>query len=256
MSINCKYRKAFTLAELLMSLAVIGVISALTMPVIYTNYQKSALKSSFKKAHYILDDVTKSITFDKRNIVKAARTYHGESGGGYKDAPTLMNAYYDKLKVTNNFSTSGYTIKSYNGKASNPPAGGRFAYPNKVLANGMLFGIYINEGIVNITIDTNGRKKPNRLGFDIFCYHVGDDGELQTIKMSRDFTEAEKAAQDAAIVNSNKYTPQYVPIQQSELGDPCSITSSQRGNGYGCSWYALADKYPHDSSKSYWDNLP
>ena len=226
MSVNYKKRKAFTLAELLMCLTIIGVISALTMPVIYTSYQSAALKSSFKKAHYILDDVTKSITFDKRNIVKAARTYHGPSGGGYKDAPALMNAYYDRLKVTNNFSTSGYTIKSYNGKASNPPAGGRFAYPSKILANGMLFGIMINEGIVNITIDTNGKKKPNRLGFDIFCYHVGDDGELQTIRMSRDYTEAEKAAEDAAIVKNNPNTPQYIPIQQSELGDPCSKTSA------------------------------
>ena len=42
----------------------------------------------------------------------------------------------------------------------------------------------------------------------------------------------------------------------SQSGDPCSAKSGQRGNGLGCAYYALINKNPDDSSKTYWDNLP
>lgn len=260
MKFKHKLRRAFTLAELLVSLTVIGVIAALTMPVIYTNYQKAVLESSFKKAHVLLDEATKMISYNNRAIVrKAYELCPSSSGSYYCYASDLKNAYYQTLKVTSNFDRTRYTLTSYNGKAKNPSSGGRLAYPDKVLGNGMLFGIMINQAKINVTIDTNGKKKPNRLGFDVFCFQVDSNGELQSIKMSKDFTEEEKAAFDAANAEAHRrlgHPESWTHIDQNDAGDPCSITSKQKANGYGCSWYAIANKYPHDSTKTYWDNLP
>ena len=43
-------RVAFTLAEVLITLGIIGVVAAMTMPVLFANYQKLVLKNQFKKA--------------------------------------------------------------------------------------------------------------------------------------------------------------------------------------------------------------
>ena len=43
--------KAFTLAEVLITLGIIGVVAALTMPSLVTNYQKKATVTQLKKAY-------------------------------------------------------------------------------------------------------------------------------------------------------------------------------------------------------------
>ncbi len=44
-------RRGFTLAEVLITLGVIGVVAAMTLPMLIQNYQKTVLKSQFKKVY-------------------------------------------------------------------------------------------------------------------------------------------------------------------------------------------------------------
>ena len=39
-------------------------------------------------------------------------------------------------------------------------------------------------------------------------------------------------------------------------GLPCSIKSTQSGNGIGCAWYAINDICPDDATQGYWECLP
>ena len=48
-------RAAFTLAEVLITLGIIGFVAAMTMPVLINNYQKHALKNQFKVAYSLLN---------------------------------------------------------------------------------------------------------------------------------------------------------------------------------------------------------
>ena len=52
-----KIKEAFTLAELLVSLAVIGIIAALTLPTLNSSIDKSANADAMKKAFYYLGEV-------------------------------------------------------------------------------------------------------------------------------------------------------------------------------------------------------
>lgn len=47
---------AFTLAEVLVTLGVIGVVAAITMPALINNYQRIVLKNQFKKAYSLLSN--------------------------------------------------------------------------------------------------------------------------------------------------------------------------------------------------------
>ena len=48
---------AFTLAEVLITLGIVGVVAAMTLPVLIQNYQKQATATSLKKAYSELNQV-------------------------------------------------------------------------------------------------------------------------------------------------------------------------------------------------------
>ena len=50
-------KRAFTLAELLVSLAVVGIIAALVLPSLNSSVDKSANANAKKKAYYYLGEV-------------------------------------------------------------------------------------------------------------------------------------------------------------------------------------------------------
>ena len=55
---------AFTLAEVLITLGIIGVVAAMTIPTLISNYQKQALFSQFKKAYANLNQAWKLASVD------------------------------------------------------------------------------------------------------------------------------------------------------------------------------------------------
>ena len=51
--------KGFTLAEILITLGIIGVVAAMTIPTLITNYQKKASVTKLQKAISILNQAYK-----------------------------------------------------------------------------------------------------------------------------------------------------------------------------------------------------
>ena len=47
-------RRAFTLAEVLIALGIIGIVAAMTIPVLVANYRNMVLENQFKKSYSIL----------------------------------------------------------------------------------------------------------------------------------------------------------------------------------------------------------
>lgn len=57
-------RQAFTLAEVLITLGIIGVVAAITMPSLIGNYQKVVLKNQFKKSYAVMANAIKKAEAD------------------------------------------------------------------------------------------------------------------------------------------------------------------------------------------------
>ena len=55
------YRPAFTLAEVLITLGIIGMVAALTIPALIANYQKTVLKNQFKHAYSLVSQAIRQV---------------------------------------------------------------------------------------------------------------------------------------------------------------------------------------------------
>ena len=240
-------RFAFTLAEVLVTLGIIGVVAAMTMPTLIGNTKPKELEAQFKKAHSMLSQAVVTVADEKGvGLRKTFATYNGKS---YANASEIANAVYAQMKVAGTCSYTG-KVKNYNKSSENPYVDLGVVRPSKLLANGMCMEVNVNGGMINLTIDINGpKKRPNALGQDIFYFYIDDNDTLQPKSMSKLYTDEEveklKESDSSGVENWS-----------SQAGNPCSAKSNQRGNGLGCAYYALINQSPDDGTKTFWENLP
>ena len=238
---------AFTLAEVLVTLGIIGVVAAMTMPTLIGNTKPKELEAQFKKAHSMLSQAVVTVADEKGvGLRKTFATYNGKS---YANASEIANAMYEQMKVAG---TCTYTskVKNYNKSSENPYVDLGVVRPSKLLANGMCMQVNVNGNMINLTIDINGpKKRPNALGQDIFYFYIDDNDTLQPKRMSKLYTDEQIKEMEK---NDNPLNNMTSP----QAGNPCSAKSNQRGNGLGCAYYALINQSPDDSTKTFWENLP
>ena len=251
MAKNFKQHNAFTLAEVLITLGVIGVVVAVTMPTLIKKYQTIVLSKQLNSMYAMLSQALISTKQELgcNSIFKEYIVYNPTTG--YYKEQEFLDAFYKQLKVVRTLSTSEIpkysTYSSSNIEYRSTNSSFFVAYPDKLLPNGAT--IYANLGtdydgkFVAFIIDVNGTKKPNRYGYDLFRLIINTpDDKLFGSKKVRDYSEEEL---------DNMYQP-----LRDLFGHPCSKNSKQSTNGEGCAWYALRDICPDDDSKKYWECLP
>ena len=164
-------RKAFTLAEILITLTVIGVVAALTIPTLLQNTNQAELKTALKR--------------EVADFSQAAIQITNDNGG------SLVNIFNSHDDIANAFNAKLNTIKTCSGTSSpgncfhdhykwqylNGISASGWNYPGAILTNGDLVMYRFDSkactaGANNycglILVDVNGFKKPNMVGKDIF----------------------------------------------------------------------------------------
>ena len=193
-------RVAFTLAEVLITLGVIGVVASLTLPSVIQNYKKQVTVNQLKKAYSILGQVAQKAFADngpagfeagaelKADDVKAFfDTYWLPYFKGVEVYPEnispKLNDNMDYYKMANGIYTFTHACTKYNaGRIFFSTADGMtyFVYMNnwvnKYDENGNLISqdaVYNSEQYVYV--DVNGTKPPNTFGKDVFMFVVDFD---------------------------------------------------------------------------------
>lgn len=242
-------RYAFTLAEVLITLGIVGVVASITIPTVIKHHKAKVLETAFKKSVsnlYQAYDLTRQ-QLGVDNIYQTYVVFDNDTGGYSKNSQEFVNAFEKNLKVTSIYKQEFYPLKNYNGtKLITANRGMDYPSATKILADGSSYGMWVNgDGsnkiYIHLFIDTNGPyKKPNKYGHDIFKFDIGKDDKISPIAMTKLYTEEEL---------ENQYWPDLA-------GYPCSIKSKQASNGAGCSYYAINNINPDDKTKKYWESLP
>ncbi len=229
-----KQKSAFTLAEVLITLGIIGIVAAMTLPTVINNSRNKQLEAGLKRAYSLISqaldryqaETGERITTDtgasqkiKPLIIKYLQIAQ-DCGYGSKDSKACIQNWDN---ATDERQSTKY--KNFNGKTVMNVA--LFDDGQFVLNDGSLVLLenQLNNKKLYISVDVNGyNKNPNRLGVDLFMFQIDDKGKLLPMGVS----------------GTDYYT---------ENEEYCSVTSTNNMNGAGCSYKALTDK-------NYFKNLP
>lgn len=173
---QCK-RQAFTLAEVLITLGIIGIVAAVTMPTVITNYKKKQVVTQLKKSYSLISQA-----------VKLSETQNGETKFWNLNAPSeeFMNTYITPyLKNNEKLSTvvlnSKIQYKTLSGETIKTGTGTIQGYTIK-LADGSFLIVDEwypeNNSFRTIYVDINGYKKPNTLGKDLFGFFITNESRV------------------------------------------------------------------------------
>jgi len=169
---NLKINKGFTLSEVLITLGIIGIVAALTIPTLINNYQKKRYVEGAKKGYSILTQALKMAAIENdtpenlapifsdwrtapiliKNQMKILKDCDWTLGQGCWGDSAMESALSDHYRVITadgiGFSI-GYSLNCAVDKGANADS------PTKNVCGMAL-------------IDSNGPKPPNMIGRDIF----------------------------------------------------------------------------------------
>lgn len=154
--------RAFTLAEVLITLGIVGVIAAITLPNLVANYQKKVTATRLKKVYSNL-----------YNAYNSAELEYGSSENWDYPQTTenftvenFWNKYFAPYIRTEKY-TKNYSVKNLNGDN----AGYIYSHQRQIrykTTDGTCITIWNNNQFLGLSIDLNCSASPNVIGKDIF----------------------------------------------------------------------------------------
>ena len=166
-------RLGFTLAEVLVTLGIIGVVSAMTVPSLMQNHQR---KTYVTQLHKFYNELSQALTqYQTDNNAVNLK----EAGLNSQDSANNFIKKYFKIAVEcdkSGLPCFAETYKKMNGLELNIENGANGLY---TLASGQSIRVSYTSGaytyLVSIIVDVNGKQGPNIQGrdfFEIFIYNT------------------------------------------------------------------------------------
>lgn len=193
--------KGFTLAEVLITLGVIGVVASLTIPTLVNNYQKQQYVTSLKKVYTEFNQALQKVSSDYgcSNDLKCTGLFD-ENSTSYSLGAALVK-YFKTSKncgvTTNQGCWSSSTNDNYDGKSATIRNYDHSGYYLWTSADGMSIAVLnyaangagfencgknwsqsgagnLSQVCGNLFVDVNGPKPPNMYGRDTFWFFISN----------------------------------------------------------------------------------
>ena len=240
-------RFGFTLAEVLITLGIIGVVAAMTIPTLVGNYKYMVLQNQFKAAYSDLNQAAKLFQLHHDITVSEYNAANNNSVNTLKEFSKEFNAVLktSDLKHSstdsdgNSIGARPYEWVSINGTAKLPSncdtSGFFWDTQGRVIA--FDDPPQAGENGPKVCIDINGEKAPNRYGVDYFIFMFTTDGYV--IPWGQEH-------KDNPECTSNISNCSIIPA------DNCKYSTNE---GDACANYALINQHPEDPGKDYWHDF-
>lgn len=188
-----KKLKAFTLAEVLITLGVIGVVAAMTMPTLIKSYNEKVTVSKVKKTYSILNQAIQLAINEHGNL---DTWFISGQGNNIRNNEIFLENIKPYLKILKNCGNDGNCLFNKEYKTMNSGVWQSFNlapynYLRLILADGtqLFFAIHndfcrhedtfsgYNNTCGYLFIDINGNnKQPNIIGQDAFYFVILKEG--------------------------------------------------------------------------------
>ena len=214
--------RGFTLAEVLVTLGIIGVVSAMTVPTLMQNYQRKSYVTQLHKVYNEFSQALLQYQNDKNalNLTEAGLTSTNAVDDFIKkyfkvvqECDTMTDCFADEYTTLQGTVDNSYekNIKSF------------------VIASGVsIRPSYSTDGsqfkLLNVGIDINGKSGPNILGRDFFFFAVYKNGQID------DYTN-----------NTNDNAPLSEDGRNNMFNTQCNAGAT--GNSWGCFGKILNDNW-------------
>ncbi len=185
---------AFTLAEVLITLGIIGVVAVLTLPVVKSKIENYVLRNQFLKFYASFSSTIKNMEYENGGIFKC----YYYPGGEYSECNDFWNKFFEHYKVIKicNYNTDKSCAPVYKSKSQIIADGGawlnpscsdmaHFNYSAHVLADGTI--VYISGYVhsrYQFVVDINGHKGPNKWGYDVFTLNLSPQQNANYVKIT------------------------------------------------------------------------
>ena len=194
-------KKGFTLAEVLITLGVIGVVAALTLPNLLQNHQKKVFVTQLQRTVNLISNSATALMGDN-NAASLSDSYLVAVNNDFKNAQgKFMNTYFKVARDcgTDNISAClGDTYYSLDRSQS---------FDLYDWLNGLFYCVTINTGATicmrpmrpdysndsyfehgwsEVVVDVNGPSGPNTNGRDLFQFQLYSDGKIGNCYNSTD----------------------------------------------------------------------
>ena len=176
--------KAFTMAEVLITLGIIGIVACMTMPGVIKNYQKKVTVECLKQTYSMLQQAV-MLSEVKNGDIEDWITPSYTGAGDTTATETFVKMYYEPYLQTIHSekmptSDSPYDYYYYTNDGQKVESDGHTHY-SIALINGVYLHFNANYGAnkyIQLRVDINGRQKPNTIGIDIFYMYAYPEVKL------------------------------------------------------------------------------
>ncbi len=241
---NYRLRKGFTLAEVLITLGIIGIVAAMTIPTLISKYQKKILHTQFLKAYSDLQNVAKRFQADE-GITVYEYSQKESSTLSTNTLKRLMEYFIGvekgSITITNYTNTIenalGFIPKNLKGEDISVSPCDRSIVTEEI--GGRFFSMDDPVSVYNnppngpkICVDINGKKGPNIYGYDWFVFTFTKDGGVKPF-IGR--------------------VLQNLGLDMEDPADACNY--DYESVTYTCAYFAATNTSPEDPSKDYWNDF-
>lgn len=168
---SCRF--GFTLAEVLVTLGIIGVVSAMTLPTLVKNHQRQVYVTQLQKVYNEVSQALERVITDS-NAVNLKESSFGDNG-----TANFLRNYFKTVKTCTPSTMNECFAEDYKNMNNDRVRIRDFIFGTAscaVIASGA--AICIDNVHDQVFTDVNGKQGPNIIGRDVFDFRLYNDGTI------------------------------------------------------------------------------
>ncbi len=191
-------KRGFTLAEVLITLGIIGVVAAMTLPSLIGSYQKQAWVTQLRKTVSTLEQGFQKMRVDNGSVdsledtepfvkMRASNTPECISWEGSAECEEFykkdLTKYFniDFVVASDDYKYWSRVIVDEDEDYYDMASASMVVFPDGAMVYFWFIDYLVPAGYdiaAQVYIDVNGLKAPNKLGYDVFRLSLLDNGKL------------------------------------------------------------------------------